>query len=143
MCDEFCRIKPECKEIFQANLATLVADLDKLDKRLSTVLAPYKGRTIFVYHPAFGYFARDYGLVQQAVETGGKRPSAKHISQVVTHAQALGVKVIFVQPQFSTEHAEVIAEQIGGTVAFFDPLDKNYIANLESLAETLKDSMSD
>ncbi|HHH75614.1 MAG TPA: zinc ABC transporter substrate-binding protein, partial [Phycisphaerae bacterium] len=43
MCEEFCLIKPECKDIFQANLAALVADLDKLDEKLSAILAPYKG----------------------------------------------------------------------------------------------------
>jgi zinc transport system substrate-binding protein len=37
---------------------------------IATVQAPLQGREFYVFHPAFGYFAQDYGLKQVAVETG-------------------------------------------------------------------------
>lgn len=140
MCKEFCKLKPEAAEIFQANCEKLITDLDNLDKELASSLKHCKGKTIFVFHPAFGYFARDFGLHQKAVETGGKKPSMKNIMQLVAQARAQGVKIIFVQKQFSPSDAKLIAKQIGGTVAIVDPLSKDYILNLRALAGELKEA---
>mgnify|MGYP002062966515 CR=1 FL=1 len=58
-------------------LITDLFDLARLDTRITALLAPYRGRPIFVFHPAFGYFADSYGLEQVAVEHGAKEPGAR------------------------------------------------------------------
>lgn len=137
MCREFCLLDPGRAAEYRANLRALAADLEAVDAKLTKTLAPLRGRTFFVFHAAFAYFARDYGLRQQAVETGGKSPGPRQIEELIDRAKANGVKVIFVQPQFSDRAARAVAEQIGGAVVPLDPLARDYIKNLERIAAEL------
>lgn len=141
ICDELCVIDAAGAEQYRENLRTLQADLAALDAELAAALAPLKGRTFYVFHPAFGYFARDYGLRQEAVEAGGKSPGQKYIGELIDRAKADGVKVIFVQPQFSRRAATAIAEEIGGAVVPLDPLARDYVANLRLIAEELNKAL--
>ena len=75
---------PERQEFLRQNLKSLLNELSILDKRLATSLAPHRGKTFYVFHPAFGYFAQAYGLTQEAVETGGKSPSPKQLRNLST-----------------------------------------------------------
>lgn len=138
MCEEY----PARADAFGRNAAALSAELDALDAKIAEALAPLKGRTFFVFHPAFGYFAAAYGLRQEAVETGGKSPSLKDISRLIAKAKADKVRVIFVQPQFSTQAARTIADEIGGVVAPIDPLAEDYMTNMAAVAESIRSALS-
>lgn len=130
--------RPGQKHVFQRNLAILEAELVALDRRLAAVLAPYKGRAFYVFHPAFGYFAAAYGLTQKAVETGGKSPSPRRLAELVRQAKADGVRVIFVQPQFDAKAAATVARGIGGTVVPIDPMAKEVTSNLTAIATAVE-----
>jgi zinc transport system substrate-binding protein len=117
-------------------------DLDRLDARLRESLAPLKGRDFFVYHPAFGYFADAYGLRQIPVEIEGKEPTARQLARLIDRARAEGVRVIFVQPQFSAKSAQAIATAIGGSVIPLDDLAKDYLANLAAMAEKVRGALA-
>ncbi len=140
--DAMCQAYPAHADEFRRNAAALTTELDALDAKIAAALAPYKGRTIFVYHPAFGYFAAAYGLGQQAVETGGKSPSLKDIASLIANAKAQHVRVIFVQPQFSTQAATTIADEIGGVVVPIDDLAEDYMTNMQSMAEKVCSALS-
>jgi len=141
ICEELCAIDPDGADAYRENLRVLQAELKALDTELAAALAPLKGRTFYVFHPAFGYLARDYGLTQEAVETGGKSPGPKHIQDLIDRAKADGVKVIFVQPQFSRRAATAIAQQIGGAVVPLDPLSRDYVSNLRLIAVELNKAL--
>ena len=141
ICRELCTLDPPHTDDYRNNLRKLHADLDDLDARLTKTLAPIKGKTFFVFHPAFGHFAEAYGLQQEAVEHEGKSPGPRHRSDLIARAKAAGVKTIFVQPQFSRQAADIIAEEIGGSVAVLDPLAGDYINNLEHIAEELQKAL--
>ena len=100
-----------------------------------------EGRSFFVFHPSFGYFADDYGLEQVAVETGGSEPSARQLARLIREARDAEVRVIFVQPQFSRKSAETIASEIGGAVVPIDPLARDYIENLERMARAVEEGL--
>jgi len=68
------------------------------------------------------------------VEIEGKDPKPADLQRLIKHAKKLGVKVIFVQPQFSAASASVIAQAIGGQIAFADPLALNWPDNLRQVA---------
>jgi zinc transport system substrate-binding protein len=133
---------PAHADEFRKNLAALDEDLDKLDARLREALAPLKGRDFFVYHPAFGYFADAYGLRQVPVEIEGKEPTARQLARLIDRARAEGVRVIFVQPQFSAKSAEAVATAIGGSVIAMDDLAKDYLANLADMAEKVRSALT-
>ena len=140
--DAMCETYPAHAEQFRRNAAALTAELGALDAKIAAALAPLKGRTFFVFHPAFGYFAAAYGLGQQAVETGGKSPSLKDIANLIANAKAQHVRVIFVQPQFSTQAATTIADEIGGVVVHIDDLAEDYMTNMQSMAEKVRSALS-
>lgn len=129
-----CAADPPHAANYERNLKVLETDLDEVDRRIAAVLAPLWGQDLFVFHPAFGYFADAYGLKQVAVETGGKQPGPKQLAELIGKARTSGVKLIFVQRQFSTTSGEAIAQAIGGTVVPIDHLAKDYLANLEDMA---------
>jgi len=141
MRDELTRLDPEGREAYEDNYAGREADLKALDRRISEILAPVRGKTFFVFHPAFGYFARDYGLRQVAVETGGKQPGTRQLEHLIEEAKEQGVRVIFVQPQFARKSAEAIAEAIDGAVVPIDPLARDYLENLERMAERVEEGL--
>jgi zinc transport system substrate-binding protein len=142
ICNELCRADPPHREDYRKNLAALHADLDHLHAKLTSQLAPLKGRTFYVLHPAFGYFGATYGLKQEAVETGGKAPGLKHIRELLGRARAEGVKVIFVQPQFSDRQAKTLAGELGGSVVAIDPLAYDYVANLQDIASKIRQALA-
>ena len=83
-----------------------------------------------------------YGLKQVAVETGGKEPSARQLATLIDKAREAGAKVIFMQPQFDRRNAETIAKAIEGAVVSLDPLDADYIENLEEMASKVESALS-
>jgi zinc transport system substrate-binding protein len=91
-----------------------------------------------VFHPAWGYFARAYGLKQVPIEIEGKEPKPAQLKKLIDHAREHQIKVVFVQPQFSSKSAKQVAKEIGGQVAFVDPLALNWAENLREVATKFK-----
>ena len=132
---------PERKETVRKNLASLKQEINALDKQLTATLAPHRGKTFYVFHPAFGYFAQAYGLKQKAVEISGKSPTPRQITTLIRQAREDGVRTIFVQPQFDSKSADTVAQAINGTVAPIDPLDKEALRNLATIAAAIAQSL--
>ncbi|HSW46888.1 MAG TPA: zinc ABC transporter substrate-binding protein [Phycisphaerae bacterium] len=142
ICRALVQADPLHQADYEANLAAFHADLDAVDAEIAAALKPLKGRSFFVLHPAFGYFAEAYGLRQVAVESAGKQPSAKQIEELIEEARRSGVKLIFVQPQFSRRGAETVAQAIGGAVVPLDHLVEDYLGNLRHVAETIRAALT-
>jgi zinc transport system substrate-binding protein len=140
--DTLVRLDPAHADQYHRNLAAFDADLDALDARIAAALAPVRGKNLFVYHPAFGYFADAYGLHQVPVEVGGKEPMPQDITRLIRLARQDDVRVIFVQPQFSTRSAEIIARQINGAVVPLDDLAPDYIKSMETMADQVRQALS-
>ena len=141
MRDALVRADPVGRSAYDEEFSRLSAELEDLDTQISDILAPVRGKTLFVFHPSFGYFTRDYGLTQQAVETGGSEPSARQLARLVEKAVELNIRVIFVQPQFSRKSAETVAEAIRGVVIPIDPLARDYMANMILMARAVEEGL--
>jgi len=126
---------------FESNYRTFIAELDALDRDIRAILAPAKGKSFLVFHPAWGYFAKDYGLRQIPIEAEGKEPGARSLARVIDLGKREGVKVIFVQTQFSRRTAETVASAIGAKVVAVDPLAENYPQNLLRVAHEFADAL--
>jgi zinc transport system substrate-binding protein len=130
-------LDPDSANRLRMNLTQLISELDRLDRRLSTKLAPYRGQTFMVFHPSWGYFANDYGLRQVAIEIEGKEPTDDELTEIQRLARELNTGIIFVQPQIHSRAAEAIAEAIGAKVVVIDPLQPDIISNLQQVADLL------
>jgi zinc transport system substrate-binding protein len=131
-------LDPSHAALYRENLGRLLADVDGLDREIRTLLAGAAGRSFMVYHPAWGYFAREYGLRQIAVEAGGREPSARQLIALVLEARRQGVRAIFVQRGFARKSAEVIAGEIGGRVVEVDPMDRDWLGGLRAAARAFR-----
>lgn len=142
VCDELCRLRPESAETFRRRTAELDGRLVSLDAEIRAALAPYRGASFFVFHPAYGHFARAYGLHQIAIELDGHEPGARHLAGVIDRARASGARAVIVQPQFAGETARRVADEIGGEVIALDPLARDYERNLRRLAGALAELLA-
>ena len=131
-------IDPGHRRIYEANAKVFVSNLAALDADLQHIFAGKKGLQFMTFHPSWGYFARSYGLQQVPVEIEGKDPKPAQLKGLIEHARRKDIKIIFVQPQFSTRSAELIAKEIGGRVVFADPLASNWSGNLREVAQKIK-----
>ncbi len=132
---------PESKAGIDANLTVLKSDLDAARTVIAKTLAPVRGRTLYVYHPAYGYFADRFGLRQAAIEQEGKSPSLGNVQAIAGAIRREQAKALFVQPQFSTDTAEAVAQAAGVEVVRLDPLARDYIANLKRMAERVRKAL--
>ncbi|NYT06154.1 MAG: zinc ABC transporter solute-binding protein [Methanomicrobiales archaeon] len=131
------RIDPANAALYTDNARRYGERLEDLDGEIRAVLAGLPSRTFIVYHPSWGYFARDYDLEQVAIEDSGKDPSPAHLAAVIDRARAENSTVIIANPQFSRRACEVIAAQINATVIERDPLSPEYERELLLLARTI------
>lgn len=134
--DALIQADPEDSSAYETNYLKFVEDINKLDSELARTFSKTAGKNSFmVYHPAWGYFAKAYGLHQIPIELEGKEPSPKEMTQIIKIAQKMSIKAIFIQPQFSKKSAQAIASAIGAKVLIADPLAKDWIDNLQKVGE--------
>lgn len=119
------------------SLVSLRAEIDALDAATAAALAPYRGRRFFVFHAAWGYFARDYGLEQVAIEHGHMEPTAANLEAVIAQAREAKARSIFVQPQFSHQSAGLVADAVGAKLVTVDPLSRDWPASMHSMTDEL------
>lgn len=130
-------IVPASSDAIRERLAGLERELDTLDASLRTTLAPCRGKAIFVFHPAWGYFTDAYALRQVAIEHEGKPPTDHELTELQRTARAEGASVVFVQPQISSKAADAVASAVNGRVEKIDPLAEDVPANLRKVAEAI------
>ena len=136
------QLDPAHEAEYEANLDSFIADVDALDADIRKTLNKAPSKKFMVFHPAWGYFARDYGLEMIPIEVGRQEPSAAELAALITEAKEEGIEVIFAQPEFSTRAAETIAREIGGEVLLISPLAPDWLDNLRRAAETLAEASS-
>ena len=124
-------------KIYKQNLNLFLQKIDNLDKEIKKKLSGLKNRNFLVFHPSWGYFAKEYNLNQIAIEISGKEPSARDLIKIIKLAKAKNINVIFVQPEFSTKSANLIAKELHINVVKISPLQKDVIKNLNKFTNAL------
>lgn len=127
-------IDPSHASEYQVNLERFLEDVDRLDREIRARLAGGR-RAFLVYHPSWGYFARQYGLQQIAIEAEGKEPGAIRLIDVIEQARWEGAEVVLVP--YPRESAQVLAEAIGGRTVTADPQSADWEATLLRVAGAL------
>ena len=132
---------PAGESYYTKRAKQFISDLDQTHQSIKQLLSPLKGKTIYVFHPSFGYFTNAYQLIQEAIEIEGKRPKIKELALLIKKAKREKAKVIFVQPQFDKSAAQKIARAINGEVIPLNPLAQDILGNLEFMARSIKKAM--
>lgn len=129
------------KSDYLKNAASYKSKLDLLDAEILAMFKDSPKRTFIVLHPAWGYFARDYNLVELSIEAEGKEPSVADIKNLVNLAKTRSIRTVFASPQFNSESARVVAREIGGTVDYIDPLNGKFLENIFLSAQKIAASL--
>ncbi len=130
------KLDPSHEAEYSANLQLFIQDIDALQAQIKESLTGLKSNKFMVFHPSWGYFAQEFGLEQIAIEVGGQEPSAQELAGLIDQAKTDNIKVVFAQPEFNTKSAEVIANEIGGKVLLISPLEPDWLANMQAVAQT-------
>lgn len=135
VCEALMSLDASHKDLYRKRANDLISRLKNLDKdlRQSIDKLPANARNFIVFHPAYGYFARDYGMKQLTVEVAGKEPKPRDLANLVKTGKANNVHIVFVQPQFSKRASATIAEELKAVVLETDPLSFDYEGNIRSL----------
>ncbi|MBN1289117.1 MAG: zinc ABC transporter substrate-binding protein [Actinobacteria bacterium] len=151
--DGFVIADPDNKPTYMKNTEEYMQKLEELDKSIGDETSTFTKKKFVSFHPSFNYFAKRYGLEQVGVieELPGKEPGAGEITDLVDKMKQEGVQVIFTEPQFNPQAAEVIASESGAEVVLksLDPLGSpdnpetsTYIKLIKHNAEVMSEAMN-
>jgi len=121
---ELSKADPANAPLYAKNSDLVVKRLDSLTQRLAKRLAPVSRRGFVVYHDAYAYFEKRFGLSAVAAITisEARAPGARHIARLRRLIAAKSVPCVFVEPQFEPRLARVITEATSARIAELDPL---------------------
>jgi len=136
-------LDPANQQEYRRNLEDFLTELDLLDEKIRHLLLPAKGRKFLVFHPSWGYFAKDYNLTMIPIEVEGNEPSASELAKIIDLAKKEGIKIILTQPEFNARSAEIIAKEIGCNVVPISPLSPEWHDNLLNAASELAEALSE
>lgn len=140
MTHALCKIDPAHAALFRTNDSLFGLELSAMHDTIRQILAYKKqGRPFLVFHPSWGYFAKEFGLRQISIEVEGKEPTPGELNAILAMARANGIKAIYVQPQFSRRTAQIIADELGAHVMLADPLALDWKTNLIQCARVLEE----
>ena len=132
----FVEIDNKNKEYYKANLDKFLLHVNTVDKKLKSILNQPNKR-FMVFHPSWGYFAKEYNLIQIPIEVEGKNPKPKELIHLIEEAKEEKVSAIFTAPEFSDAIAKQIANELQIPVIKISPLSKNWTETLETLAKAI------
>lgn len=115
---------PANADIYRANAQDMHARLEALHAALSEATAPLAARPYVVFHDAYQYFERRYGLTPAgAVSLSPERqPGARRLSQLRERIGELGATCVFAEPQFEPRLVHTVIEGTQAWAGVLDPL---------------------
>jgi zinc transport system substrate-binding protein len=138
----FIEIDPKNEELYRKNYDEFISELERVKEKLGGMLEPFKGKTIFVFHPTYGYFCDEFNLKQRAIESGGKTPGPQQLIAIINEIQKSGLQTdekptIFVQPEFNRTPVKSVAEAVNGHVVEHSALERNIFKSMTNFTEEI------
>lgn len=142
VCEALATLDVHNADQYRTRSTKLIQRLSNLDSelRVSVEKLPKQARTFIVFHPSYGYFARDYGMTQLTVEVNGKEPKPRDLFNLAKTGKENNVHIVFVQPQFSKRAAATIAKELDAVILDTDPLAFDYEKNIRTLLNAIQEN---
>jgi zinc transport system substrate-binding protein len=129
---------------YEANAASLLTRLDTLDLELRTKLSSARERPYLVFHDAYQYFEKRYGLkaAGSITVTPDRRPGARRLSELRKRIASAEAVCVFSEPQFEPSLVKTVVEGTNARTGVLDPLGADltpgpnaYFAMMRNLAK--------
>ncbi|MBI1724064.1 MAG: zinc ABC transporter substrate-binding protein ZnuA [Candidatus Tectomicrobia bacterium] len=116
-------IDPANAPAYRANLEKFLARVDALDAELREQLKPVAGKPYIVFHDAYQYFERHYGLspAGSISVTSAHTPGAKRLYEIRKKIVDSKVACVFREPQFDSKLVTTAVEGTPAKVGVLDP----------------------
>ncbi len=117
-------VDPAHKAVYQKNATALIKRLKTLDQNLAATLDPVKDQPYIVFHDAYQYFERHYGLAAAGSLTVNpeQKPGAKRIREIRRRIIDTHIRCVFSEPQFQPALVRVLIEHTPAKSEVLDPL---------------------
>ncbi len=137
--DQLLRLMPDKKSQLDANLLFFTASLTKNDKNIATMLAPVSGKGYFVFHDAYGYFEKKYGLTPLGHFTVNPeiQPGAQALHHIRTQLVEQKAACVFAEPQFRPAVINAVVKGTPVRIGTLDPLGSGIALGKDSYIDFL------
>lgn len=121
--DRLAELDPEHGEAYHANATATVARLEGLDAQMKATLTPVAGKPFVVFHDAYQYVEKRYGLNSAGSITvdPDRPPSAKRLAALRDRLKKAGASCVFREPQFPAPVVQTLADSAGARTGILDP----------------------
>lgn len=121
---QLCELDPERADQYKRHTLDYIDEMTTLRDEMQISLVFLPNKDIVTFHEAFPYLAAEFGLNVAAVieREPGTEPTPQELAETIDKINALPVKVIFVEPQYSSKAAETIANETGAQIFILDPI---------------------
>lgn len=121
-------IDPEHAALYAANAAKFKQETAALVKKGRAALMPYQNKPYVVFHDAYQYFEKEFGLEPLDAVTADVHHAAGagHIRAVRDKIRQAGAACLFSEPQFSDKRVMVVAEGLPVFTGVLDPLGSSF-----------------
>jgi len=108
---------------YQANADAVIARLDELTAKLDAELAPVRDKPFIVFHDAYQYFEKRFGLnaVGSAVVSTSRSPGVRRVRELRKKVRDLGVVCVFAEPRYDPRFVKLITEDTKARAGTVDP----------------------
>lgn len=119
---ELGKLDPANQARYDANLAAFDAKVDTKDKVIAGQMKAVNEKGYFVFHEAYGYWERHYGMSSKGHFTVSpeRRPGAKTLVDIRKALEEKQASCIYAEPQFSPAVIESVARNTGAKVLLLD-----------------------
>ncbi len=113
---------PRYKDVFSANLETLLRDLEDLQAYGEAALSDLRGRELITFHDGFSYLAEAFHLtILRAIEEeSGSEASAAQLIELIRLVKSHDLQAVFTEVSGTTAAASIIAAETGCEVCSLD-----------------------
>jgi len=117
---------PEYKADIIANGQLLEQKVSALDAEFAAKCQSFENKRFYIFHPAYTYLAKDYGLEQISIEHKGKEPSAQWLRKLIDNGRKQNIKAIFIQEEFDKRNAEILSSELNIPTVQVNPLSEEW-----------------
>ena len=137
---ELGKVDPANKAIYADNASQFAAELEKLSAEIAASLADIKTKPYIVFHDAFQYFEKRFGLnaVGSIADFSGKPPSAKRLKDIRDKLADSRAVCVFREPQYDSKVADTVIEGSNARSGVLDPMGAELAPGAEAYKQILR-----